>query len=163
MRSRKLAILLAALSLLVALPGVTAAAGPSAQAQARAEVLKYWTPERMKSAKWLDVVYDREAKVGKLVERSQFTPSNTNNGTWNGSSSNANDEIARVTGRVYFAFGKRAYIAMQARLAADGTNDVVVVVDETRGEDLAFVGIGITAGTAGGAQDAPAARTARAD
>ena len=73
----KLVILLASLLLVAALPGAVSAGGPSAQAQSRAEVLKFWTPERMKSAKWLDVVYDPVAKEGKLVTRSQFTPSNT--------------------------------------------------------------------------------------
>ena len=110
MRSRKLAILLASLVVVMALPGVVTAGGPSAQAQSRAEVLRFWTPERMKSAKWLDVIYDPVAKAGKLVTRIQFQPSNTSSSSWNGTSSNANDEMARVTGRVYFAFGKSAYI-----------------------------------------------------
>ena len=110
MHSRKLAILVASLVVVMTLPGVVAAGGPSSHAQSRAEVLKFWTPERMKSAKWLDVVYDPVAKQGKLVTRSQFQPSNTSDGSWNGTSSNANDEMARVTGRVYFAFGRSAYI-----------------------------------------------------
>ncbi len=110
MRSRKLAIVFASLVVVMALPGVVAAGGPSAQAQGRADVLKFWTPERMKSAKWLDVVYDPVARQGKLVTRSQFQPSNTNDGSWNGSADNSNDEMARVTGRVYFAFGRSAYI-----------------------------------------------------
>jgi V8-like Glu-specific endopeptidase len=110
-RSPKLAILLVtALLLLLALPGAVAAGGPASQALARAEVLKFWTPERMKSAKWLDVVVDPATREGKLVTRSQFSPSNTNNGSWNGSSDNSDDEMARVTGRVYFAFGRSAYI-----------------------------------------------------
>ena len=94
----------------MALPGVVAAGGPSSQAQSRAEVLKFWTPERMRSAKWLDVVYDPSAKEGKLVTRSQFQPSNTNDSSWNGSADNSTDEMARVSGRVYFAFGRSAYI-----------------------------------------------------
>jgi V8-like Glu-specific endopeptidase len=110
--SRKLAALLvSSLLLLVALPGAVAAAGPSSQAQARADVLKFWTPERMKSAKWLDVTYDPVAHEGRLTPRSQFQPpSNTSSDSWNGTASNANDEMARVTGRVYFAFGRTAYI-----------------------------------------------------
>jgi V8-like Glu-specific endopeptidase len=122
-RSRKLAILLVSLAVVMALPGAVAAGGPSPQAQSRAEVLKFWTPERMKSAKWLDVVYDPATKQGKLVTRSQFQPSNTNDGSWNGSADNSNDEMARVTGRVYFAFGRSAYICSGSVIRdADRTN-----------------------------------------
>ncbi len=71
MRSRKLALLFVPVMLLAALPGVATASGPSAQAESRAEVLKYWTPAKMKSAKWLDVHYDKTEKVGHLVTRSQ--------------------------------------------------------------------------------------------
>jgi len=109
-RSRKLALVIAPFLLLSMLPATVSAGGPSPQAQSRAEVLKYWTPEKMKSAKWLTVQYDKEAKEGKLVAKSQFVPSNTSDGSWNGTADNTNDEMARVTGRVYFAFGNSAYI-----------------------------------------------------
>ena len=96
MRSRKLALLFVPVMLLAALPGVATASGPSAQAESRAEVLKYWTPAKMKSAKWLDVHYDKTEKVGHLVTRSQFLPTGTNNGSWNGTTDNSNDEIAHA-------------------------------------------------------------------
>ena len=110
MRLTKLALLAVPVLLLSLVPATASAAGPSQQAQARADVLAYWTPERMKSARWLDVTYDKAAKEGRLVSRSQFQPVGTNNGSWNGTASNGDDEIARVTGRVYFAFGQSAYI-----------------------------------------------------
>ncbi len=110
MRLQKLSLLAIPLLLLTIVPATASAADPSAQAESRADVLRYWTPERMKSAKWLDVEYDKVAKEGKLVTRSQYQPVNTNDGSWNGTTSNQTDEIARVTGRVYFVFGRSAYI-----------------------------------------------------
>ena len=104
MRSRKLALVIAPFLLLSMLPGVAIAAGPSEQAQSRAEVLKYWTPERMKSAKWLTVEVDRSTKEGRLVPRSAATVGESSNGDfWPAS---ATDDVTRGTGRVYFAFGR---------------------------------------------------------
>ena len=71
MRSRKLALLFVPVLLLPPCPARRdRRAVRHAQAESRAEVLKYWTPAKMKSAKWLDVHYDAE-KVGHLVTRSQ--------------------------------------------------------------------------------------------
>jgi V8-like Glu-specific endopeptidase len=109
-RLQKVSLLAVSLLLLgMLLPGSVVASGPSERAESRADVLAFWTPERMKSAKWLDVRFDPVAKEGRLVPRSQFVPTDTTSGSW-GTGDNANDEMARVTGRVYFAFGKSAYI-----------------------------------------------------
>lgn len=105
----RLVPLIAAVLLSSFLPAAVAAAGPNAKAESRAEVLAFWTPERMKSAKWLDVQFDAAAGEGRLVPRSTFTPpSNTSSASWG---ANINDEMTRATGRVYFQFTKgSAYI-----------------------------------------------------
>jgi V8-like Glu-specific endopeptidase len=107
-RSRKLALLIAPFLLLSMLPATVSAAGPSAQARQRADVLAYWTPARMKSAKWLDVEVDKATGEGKLVPRAGATISPTSGGSfWPAS---ATDDVTLGTGRVYFAFGRSAYI-----------------------------------------------------
>lgn len=107
MRSR-FALLIAPLLILSILPGAVSAAGPAAQAESRADVLAYWTPARMKSAKWLDVEVDRATKEGRLIPRSTATVGDSGGALW---PATLDDEITRVTGRVYFSFGKgSAYV-----------------------------------------------------
>jgi V8-like Glu-specific endopeptidase len=124
-RSRKLALVFAPFLLLSLLPGVASAAGPSEQAQSRAEVLKYWTPARMKSAKWLDVEVDKATGEGKLVPRAGATISNSSGGSfWPASST---DDVTRGTGRVYFAFGRSAYICSGSVVTDSRTGYSVVL------------------------------------
>jgi len=124
-RSRKLALVIAPFLLLSMLPAVASAAGPSEQAQSRAEVLKYWTPEWMKSAKWLTVEVDRSTKEGRLVPRSAATVRESSNGDfWPAS---ATDDVTRGTGRVYFAFGRSAYICSGSVVTDSRTGYSVVL------------------------------------
>jgi V8-like Glu-specific endopeptidase len=124
-RSRKLALLIAPFLLLGMLPATVSAGGPSPQAQSRAEVLKYWTPARMKSAKWLDVEVDKATGVGKLVPRAGATINPSSGGDfWPAS---ATDDVTRGTGRVYFAFGRSAYICSGSVVTDSRTGYSVVL------------------------------------
>jgi V8-like Glu-specific endopeptidase len=124
-RSRKLALVIAPFLLLSMVPATVSAGGPSPQAQSRAEVLKYWTPERMKSAKWLDVEVDKATGVGKLVPRSGAAVNSSSDGDfWPAS---ATDDVTRGTGRVYFAFGKSAYICSGSVVTDSRTGYSVVL------------------------------------
>ncbi|HEX5827936.1 MAG TPA: trypsin-like peptidase domain-containing protein [Candidatus Limnocylindrales bacterium] len=135
MRPRKLALLFAPFLLLAMLPGAVSAAGPSQQAQSRAEVLAYWTPERMKSAKWRDVAFDPGASAGRIV--SNAAPTGTSTGaSW---PSSATDPITRATGRAYFTMGTSNYIC-SGSVVTEGRSGYSVVltaahctVDETNG------------------------------
>jgi V8-like Glu-specific endopeptidase len=124
-RSRKLALVIAPFLLLSMLPATVAAGGPSERAQSRAEVLKYWTPERMKSAKWLDVEVDKATGEGTLVPRAGATIKSSSSGDlWPQSST---DDVTRGTGRVYFAFGHSAYICSGSVVTDSRTGYSVVL------------------------------------
>ena len=131
MRSRKLALVIAPFLLLSLLPSVVSAGGPSPQAQSRAEVLKYWTPERMKSAKWLDVEVDKASGEGKLVPRAGATIGQSGGSFWPAS---ATDDVTRGTGRVYFAFGRSAYIC-SGSVVTDGRTGFSVVLTAAHCEE----------------------------
>ena len=124
MRSRKLALVFAPVLLLSMLPATVSAGGPSPHAQGRAEVLKYWTPEKMKSAKWLTVQYDKVAKEGKLVPRAGTNVGQSGGSLWPQS---ATDDVTRGTGRVYFAFGRSAYICSGSVVTDNRTGYSVVL------------------------------------
>jgi hypothetical protein len=100
MRSRILLLVVPAL-LLALLPGATTAAGPRANphAQSRAEVLAYWTPERVATARPRDAVRADAAPRAK--------PGGGGGGTTTGSSwpSSNTDPITRATGKVLFSMG----------------------------------------------------------
>ena len=99
MRNRA-ALFVAPLLLLALLPGAATAAGPKdPQAQSRAEVLAYWTPERIASAKPIELKHGAKpnAKPG----------GGGGTGTTTGASwpTSNTDPITKGTGKVLFTMG----------------------------------------------------------
>lgn len=105
MRTR-IALLVAPLLLLSLLPGAVSAAGPNVQAQSRATVLAYWTPERMRSAKPRDMTH------GFVPARKPGGGGGGGGGVVTGASwpASLSDPITRATGKVYFEMGGGAWI-----------------------------------------------------
>jgi V8-like Glu-specific endopeptidase len=105
MRSR-VALLVTPILLLALLPGAATAAGPEratpAAAQARADVLAYWTPERMRSAKPRDMARGQVPMAKPGGGTGVVTGS-----SWPASSA---DPITRATGKVYFEMGGSAWV-----------------------------------------------------
>jgi hypothetical protein len=88
--------------LVALLPGSTAAAGPDSgpQAQSRAAVLAYWTPERIASARPI------EQRKGGAQPKAKPGGGGGSGATTGASwATGINDPITRITGKVLFAMG----------------------------------------------------------
>jgi V8-like Glu-specific endopeptidase len=97
----RIAIVLAALTVPLLLPGPVGAR--SAQAAARAEhdrIAAYWTPERMASAKSKD--YVKDAKTGKITSFAK-PGGGGGNGAVTGASWSGNGAIEQRSGKLYFS------------------------------------------------------------
>jgi V8-like Glu-specific endopeptidase len=103
MRSRVVALLATTL-LLTLLPAATAlASGPQASGlQARAQVLAYWTPARMKAAKPRDFAFDAVRGFHPNARPGGGGGGGITGASWPAS---ATDPITRATGRVVFSMG----------------------------------------------------------
>jgi V8-like Glu-specific endopeptidase len=119
MRSR-IALLVAPLLLLSLLPGAATAAGPGAQAQGRAAILAYWTPERLASA----TPRDMGRPMAPNAKPGGGSGGNSTGSSW---AASATDPITRATGKVYFEMGGGAWVCSGA-VATDSRSGYSLVL-----------------------------------
>ena len=113
--------------LLSMIPSAVAAAGPSAEAQARAAhraaVLAYWTPARVRSAVPRDFTFD--AVRGFQPAAKPGTGGAT--GTTSGASWAGSDDVFRGTGKVLFTMDRSNYVC-SGSVVKEGRSDRSVIL-----------------------------------
>jgi hypothetical protein len=122
MRAR-ISIVLAALAVSVALPGIVAARGGDAAAAAKAEqdrIIAYWTPARIAAANPRDFV--RDANTGRLIPYAKPGGSGGTGASWTG-----NGAVEERIGRILFSSGGSDWIC-SGSVVNDSTAGVSVVL-----------------------------------
>jgi V8-like Glu-specific endopeptidase len=118
------ALFVAPLLLLALLPGAATAAGPKAnpQAQSRAAVLAYWTPERIASAKPIELKH--AAKPNAKPGGGGGGSGTTTGASWPAS---ATDPITKGTGKVLFSMGGGNWVC-SGSVATDTRNTYSLIL-----------------------------------
>ena len=102
----RISIVLAALAVTLALPGIAAAGSGSAAAAAKAEqdrIIAYWTPARIAAAKPKDFV--RDANTGRLIPYARPGGSGGTGASWTGDGA-----VEMRVGRILFSSGGSNWI-----------------------------------------------------
>lgn len=122
MRSR-FGLLAVPLLLVSLLPGPVAAASPPPDAAAahRANVLAYWTPERMRAAIPRDFVFDAVRGFQPVAKPGRPPADTTTGSSWNGGG-----KMLTATGRVLFTMDGTDWICSGS--VVDDTNDAQAIV-----------------------------------
>jgi hypothetical protein len=126
-RPRKLALLSAPFLLLTMLPGAAAAAGPSGDASAdhAAKVVRYWTPDRVRSAVPRDMVRTAAGFVPRArpgTGGGTTGLANTMGASWSGS-----EAVFKGTGKVLFTIGGGNYVCSGSVVAENDSSLAVIL------------------------------------
>jgi hypothetical protein len=133
---KRAGMLLLALALLGALAAPTQAAQPAkakAVGQSRAEVVRYWTAERMRSAISLDVVKGADRKRPKGFPFTRYEPATYN----------------PAHGKVFFSSGSTNYVCSGTALTS-GNESVVWTAGHCVNPATMGIGCDMTGGSSGG-------------
>ena len=120
----RISIVLAALAVTLVLPGMAAAGGGAATAQASAEhdrILAYWTPARIAAAKWRD--YTLDSKTGKVSSAKGKPGSSGTGASWTGGG-----QVYSSVGRILFSSGGSQWICSGTVVSGATGNGYSVVL-----------------------------------